>query len=123
MFQGDQIRGILTGFHLDKEVSSGLASRLQICIDGVDSDATLKALAAGLLEEADNACLVHIFTWSLLELPELSALGFRRRQLKGSVRAVLFELYDKYIGAATTRSGAPGIARLASETPIPVAAE
>jgi hypothetical protein len=84
-FDGNQVRGILTAFHLGKEVFSGLASRPQICIDGIDSDAALNALAAGLLKEADNAALVHIFTWLSLELPGFSALGFRRRQLKGSV--------------------------------------
>jgi len=83
--QGDQVRGVLTGFHLGKEVFCGLASRPQIYIDGVDADAALHALAAGLLEEAGSAELVHAFTWSWLELPVFSAVGFRRRQLKGSV--------------------------------------
>ena len=36
-FDGNQVRGILTGFHLGREVFSGLASRPQICIDGVES--------------------------------------------------------------------------------------
>jgi hypothetical protein len=81
----DLVRGVLSGFHLGKEVFSGLASRPQICIDGADSDAALSALAAGVLEESAGAALVHVFTWSSLELPGFSALGFRHRQLKGCV--------------------------------------
>jgi hypothetical protein len=82
---GSHVRGVLTGFHLGKEVFSGLASRPQICVDGSDIPPTLHALAEGLLKESHGSELVHCFTWSSLELPEFSALGFRRRQLKGSV--------------------------------------
>jgi len=82
---GNQVRGVLTGFHLAKEVFSGLASRPQICVDGIDSAATLAALATGLLEESAGAALVHLFTWASLELPAFAHLGFRARRLKGSV--------------------------------------
>ena len=84
-FDGEQIRGVLTGFHQGKEVFSGLASRPQICVDGTETDATLKALAAGLIEEAGTAELLHVFTWASLNLPTFSAAGFRNRQLKGNV--------------------------------------
>ena len=82
---GDQARGVLTGFHLGKEVFSGLASRPQICVDETNADASLNALATGLIEEAGNAELVHVFTWASLKLPAFSAIGFRTQQLTGSV--------------------------------------
>jgi len=83
--EGSLVRGVLTGFHLGKEVMSGLASRPQICVDGTATTAMLKTLAEGLLAEADDAELVSVYTWSSLELVPLSAHGFRRRQLAGSV--------------------------------------
>jgi len=82
---GNRVHGVLTGHHLGKEVFSGLASRPQICVDGSDTPPTLQTLAEGLLQESQDAELIHCFTWSTLELPEFSAVGFRRRQLKGSV--------------------------------------
>ena len=82
---GNQVRGVLTGFHLEKEVLSGLTSRPQICVDGTDNAATLDMLAKGLLAEAARADLVHVYTWASLELAPFSACGFRRRQLQGSV--------------------------------------
>jgi len=83
--QDDKVRGVLTGFHLEKEVFCGLTSRPQICVDGVNTTATLDTLAQGLLTEAESAELVHVHTWSWLELPAFSARGFRRRKLLGSV--------------------------------------
>lgn len=81
----DQVRGVLTGFHLRKEVRSGLPSRPQICLDGTDDAATLKALAEGLLVEAENPELVTVYSWSSMELATFSNYGFRRRKLQGSV--------------------------------------
>jgi len=83
--EDDQVRGVLTGFHLGREVISGLASRPQICVDGTETAATLETLAQGLLAEAEDAALVSVYTWSSLELVPFSAHGFRRRQLEGSV--------------------------------------
>ncbi len=87
--EDDQVRGILTGFHLGKEVRSGLGSRPQICVDGTNTAtntaATLETLAQGLLAESDDADLVSVYTWSSLELGPFSAHGFRRRALQGSV--------------------------------------
>jgi Acetyltransferase (GNAT) domain len=83
--EDDQVRGVLTGFHLDKEVLSGLVSRPQICADGTDTAATLETLAQGLLTEAVSAELISVYTWPSLELAPFSALGFRRRQLQGCV--------------------------------------
>jgi len=81
----NQVRGVLTGLHLGREVNSGLGSRPQICVDGVETAATLETLAQGLLAEAKQAELVHIYTWSTLELGPFAKRGFRRRQLLGSV--------------------------------------
>ncbi len=84
--EDDRVRGVLTGFHLGKHVTSGLASRPQICVDSVeDTGPTLEALAQGLLTEAASAELVSAFSWRTLDLSPFSALGFRRRQLQGSV--------------------------------------
>lgn len=83
--EDDRVRGILTGFHLAREVISGLPSRPQICVDGAETATTLEMLAQGLLAETDHAELVHIYTWSSLELVPFSAHGFRRSQLPGSV--------------------------------------
>lgn len=81
----DRLRGVLTGFHLGREVLSGLPSRPQICVDTTETAATLDTLAQGLLAEADDAELVSLYSWSSLELAPFSAHGFRRRQLPGSV--------------------------------------
>jgi hypothetical protein len=84
-FEDDQVRGVLTGFHLSRAVTSGLLSRPQICEDGAKTEETLKALAQGLLVEADGAELISVYTWSSLDLVPFSGHGFRRRQLPGSV--------------------------------------
>jgi hypothetical protein len=81
----NEIHGVLTGFHLGKEVLCGLPSRPQISVDGVHTADTLETLANGLLAEAEHAELVHVYTWSALELPVFSAQGFRRRKLLGTV--------------------------------------
>jgi len=83
--EDDQVRGVLTGFHLGKEVRSGLGSRPQICVDGTNTAATLETLAQGLLAESRDADLVSVYTWSALELGPFAAHGSRRRQLQGSV--------------------------------------
>jgi hypothetical protein len=83
--EDDQVRGVLTGFHLGREVLSGLTSRPQISVDGTETETTLETLAEGLLAEADDAGLVSVYTWSSLELVPFSARGFRHRQLPGSV--------------------------------------
>ena len=83
--ENGQVRGVLTGFHLGKELISGLPSRPQICVDGTDTVVTLETLAQGLLAEGEGAELLSVYTWSSLELPAFSSRGFRRRQLPGSV--------------------------------------
>jgi hypothetical protein len=82
---GNHVRGVLTGFHLEKEVISGLMARPQICVDGADTTPTLECLAQGLLAESRAAELVRIHTWASLELPSFTRLGFRRTELPGSV--------------------------------------
>jgi len=82
----NRVRGVLTGFHRDGHVISGLPSRPQICVDSTqDAGTTLEALAQGLLAEADSSQLVSVYTWSSLKLPPFSEHGFRCRQLLGTV--------------------------------------
>ena len=83
--EDDRVRGVLTGFHLGREVRSGLLSRPQICVDGTETAATLETLAQGLLAEAKDAELVSVYTWASLELAPFAVHGFRRRELQGSV--------------------------------------
>jgi hypothetical protein len=83
--EDEQVRGVLTGFHLGKEVRSGLGSRPQICVDGTNTAATLETLAQGVLAEGEDADLVSVYSWSALELGPFAAHGFRRRTLQGSV--------------------------------------
>lgn len=83
--EGNQIHGALTGFHVDHEVTCGLPSRPQICVDGTHTKAALEALAHGLLKESDGAELIHVYTWPTLELDAFSKLGFRRRKMRGTV--------------------------------------
>lgn len=82
---GSRITGALTGFHLDRTVLSGLASRPQISVDGTDVAATLDTLALGLKAEAKGADLISVYTWPTLDLIPFAKQGFRRRQLLGSV--------------------------------------
>jgi hypothetical protein len=82
----DRIAGVITGLHKGKNVICGLPSRPQISIDRTaDTKATLDGLARGLLTEAASSELVSVFTWSSLELPIFSKLGFRLRELPGNV--------------------------------------
>lgn len=82
----DQITGVLTGLHSGNEVSCGLVSRPQICVDGThDLSATLDALARGLLAELGSEDLATVFTWESLPLPVFERHGFRRRALAGNV--------------------------------------
>ncbi|MGH9513718.1 MAG: GNAT family N-acetyltransferase [Terriglobales bacterium] len=84
--EGETVNGILTGLREDGEVTCGVASRPQVSLDtSGDMDATLDALAGGLLAVAGPAELISVYTWSSLELPPFLVHGFKRRQLEGSV--------------------------------------
>lgn len=81
-----RVTGSLTGFHLHGQVTCGLPSRPQICLDRTrDVAATQESLVRGLLREADSAGLINVYTWSSLELPAFAAQGFRCRRLEGNV--------------------------------------
>lgn len=85
-FSDAKITGVLTGLHNDNIVTCGLQSRPQISLDATaDAEATLEALAEGLLAESANAGLVHVYSWSYLTLPPFSKRGFRSRELPGNV--------------------------------------
>jgi len=83
--EGDEIHGVLTGFHLENQITCGLLSRPQICVDDAAPGAAMEALVQGLLVEAQRADLVHVYAWQSLELAPFSARGFRRRKTHGSV--------------------------------------
>lgn len=81
-----KVTGVLTGLHSKNQVTSGLASRPQICVDPTeDIHATLETLLRGLLAESGSAELVTVFTWKFLELPAFQTQGFRSRELEGNV--------------------------------------
>ena len=81
-----KVTGVLTGLHLRHQVTCGVASRPQICVDPTrDVHSTLDALVRGLLLESGTAEIVTVFTWKSLELPVFEMRGFMRRELEGSV--------------------------------------
>jgi len=81
-----EVTGILTGLHLGNELSCGLMSRPQICVDPTrDVSATLEALVEGLLAEPGAEDLVTVFTWDSLPLPAFERRGFRCKTLEGNV--------------------------------------
>jgi len=80
------VTGVLTGLHLPGEVTCGLVSRPQICVDGTkDANAVVDALLRGLLAEAGSTKLLSVYTWPSLEPPAFAQHRFRRRQLQGNV--------------------------------------
>jgi hypothetical protein len=84
--EGDTVFGVLTGLHQGKQITSGMTSRPQICVDSrKDSSVVLEALLQGLLAEARRAELITVYTWVHLPLPAFSARGFRCRQMEGNV--------------------------------------
>lgn len=84
--EGERVTSVLTGLHQQGQVTCGLPSRPQICVDATcDQAAALDALARGLLVEAKSAGLVSVFTWAHLPLPGFTARGFRSRALTGNV--------------------------------------
>jgi hypothetical protein len=94
--QGDRVTGVVTGLHTGKNVTCGLPARPQISVDRTgDVEASLEALAQGLLAEAASAELVSVYTWPDLKLPPFSAHGFQYRQLPGNV------VLDLTLGAET----------------------
>jgi hypothetical protein len=83
---GPDVTGVLTGLHPAKQVISGLASRPQICLDATrEGGPILDALLRGLLEEANDAELITVYTWLHQPLPAFAARGFRSRELEGNV--------------------------------------
>jgi hypothetical protein len=80
------INGVLTGCHEGNQVVSGQASRPQICVaDRASGEATLDALARGLLKEAGSAPLVTVYSWSQTPLEAFTGHGFLQRSLEGNV--------------------------------------
>jgi hypothetical protein len=82
----DKIVGVLTGLHTKGQVTCGVSSRPQICIDkGVDGTETTRTLAEGLLREAGRARLITVYTWEGTPLPGFEQNGFRSLKLEGNI--------------------------------------
>jgi Acetyltransferase (GNAT) domain len=85
-FDGEKAVAVLTGIHDHDQVICGLPTRPQIAVDpNTDLNAALAALLQGLFEEAVQAKLVSVYSWSSLELPAFTARDFRCRQFQGTV--------------------------------------
>jgi Acetyltransferase (GNAT) domain len=85
-WSGDKIVGVLTGLHIKGQVTCGLPSRPQICIDkGVDATETTRTLAEGLLREAGRARLITVYTWDWTPLPGFEQQGFRILKAESNV--------------------------------------
>jgi hypothetical protein len=84
--EGGLINGVLTGCWAGNQVVSGLSARPQICVaDRASREATLNALARGLLKESGSAPLVTVYSWSHTPLEAFSGRGFLRHSLEGNV--------------------------------------
>jgi Acetyltransferase (GNAT) domain len=80
----NRIVGVATALRDDREFSSGLPCRPQICLPtGPDREQAESALVQGLLSEAESSELVSIYSWNVLSSP--LALGFRGTETKGAV--------------------------------------
>lgn len=79
----DIVTGVLTGMHEPRGTVSGLECRNQVCIADSDNKETIRALATGVLAEAERFDLVEINSWS--PLPGLEELGFGVQQVDGTV--------------------------------------
>jgi hypothetical protein len=77
--------GVLTGLNEEYQVTSGLQSRPQICVDTPDPMAAMSSLTRGLLAEAGSAKLITVYSWSRVPMHAFESYGFRRRPFVGNV--------------------------------------
>ena len=83
-WQGDRIVAALSGIHEGQQLTCGLMSRPQICVDNTVDLATVSdALVTGLLEEAGSEKLITLYSW--IPLNTLSRYGYRCKQEEGVV--------------------------------------
>jgi len=81
---GEDVTGVLTGFHEGGRVQSGLSVRPQLAFSRTaDHSRAMKSLVAGLLQQAKSATLVDIFVWS--EMAGLVDARFHKRPYEGVV--------------------------------------
>jgi hypothetical protein len=84
LFCGDRVVAVLSGLDHGWEVTSGLASRPQVCIDrNADVCEISQALADALMSHFPDAKLLTIYGWGSLSLPGLADRGFRELALEG----------------------------------------
>ena len=85
-FEGETVRGVVTGIHSGKNVMCGLPARPQMSVDpGGNSQAILEALLQGVLEETQSSELVSVYTWESLPLQPFADRGFQCEKLQGNV--------------------------------------
>jgi hypothetical protein len=95
---GDRPVGVLTGIREGHELICGLMSRPQICFaEDVDVDLAAKSLAQGLVEEAKDASLLTLFTWSRVDA--FQQTGYKLKDEEGVV------MLDLTLGADTLFKG------------------
>jgi hypothetical protein len=83
-WQGDRIVAALSGIHEGQQLTCGLMSRPQICVDNTVDLATVSdALVTGLLEEAGSEKLITLYSW--FPLNTLSRYGYRCKHEEGVV--------------------------------------
>lgn len=81
----EEVVGVLTGVHEKEKVISGLESRAQIAIDRrYDAYEVLSLLALGVKEEARDAKILEVYSWSHLDLSPFVDMGYRKRSLTGN---------------------------------------
>jgi hypothetical protein len=79
-----RVVGVLTGAHERDQVTSGLNSRPQFCVDRTaDAAGSAEILVRGLLAEAGAAKVLTIYSWC--PVPAFARYGFRERVLEGAV--------------------------------------
>lgn len=83
-WQGDRVVGALSGIHEGQQLTSGLMSRPQMCLDTTaDVAAVTDALVAALSKEAGSDKLITLYSWTPLNT--LSKHGYRCKPEEGVV--------------------------------------
>ena len=83
-WQGDRVIAVLSGTHEGQQLTCGLKSRPQLCLDRTaDLAAVSDALVAGLLNEAGSDKVITLYSW--IPLNTLSKYGYRCKQEEGVV--------------------------------------
>jgi hypothetical protein len=83
-WQGDRVVAVLSGTHEGPQLTCGLKSRPQLCLDRTADLAEVSdALVRGLLNEAGSDKVITLYSW--IPLNTLSKYGYRCKQEEGVV--------------------------------------